>query len=124
LQEVVGDKWQSFYAKSPALQGALQIHQFDAGIANGRTYIAARGLSFEGPATRDASKEVEATAWAIDDIRQTASPPKLAVIALPPRRSSKLFDEANHVFTSLGTEVVPEDEAHDWAVANAAAVSR
>jgi hypothetical protein len=119
LRAAVGKDWPRFYRKKPELEGRLQNHAFDVGIENGQPLLAARGLSFEGPASPDLEKEIRVTAWALDDIRESGAKTQLAVVALPPQRSTKLFDEAARVFRELNAQVVLEDEAHDWAASAA-----
>jgi hypothetical protein len=114
LRERLGDKWEPHFERNYSVSGRLQAHQFDAAVKNGQPLLAARGLSFEGPVTRDLERDVRVTAWALDDIRDAGAKIRLAVIALPPKTSSRLFDEAVHVFKGLNAEVVPEDETHDW----------
>ena len=118
VRETVGVGWEN-YRRKPAVQGRLQEHLFDAAIENGQPLLAARGLSFEGPTSVDLEREIRVTAWALDDISESGAKDALAVIALPPDRKTKAFDEATHVFEQLGGEIVVEDDVHDWAAAKA-----
>lgn len=103
-------------SRNALILGKLDQHHFDVSIENGTPYLAAHGLSFEGPHSKDLEKEVDATAWAIDDVKSANKSLHLAVLVLPPKSAkSKTFDRAVHVFEGLKAEVVEETEAESWA---------
>lgn len=97
------------------IAGALTTHEFDVGIANGTPLLAIEALSFEGTG-HHMKREVDATAWSLDDVGKTLPRLDLAVVALPPKTArSTTYDEARKVFEGLHAEVVEEDEVDDWS---------
>jgi hypothetical protein len=103
--------------KGYPIAGRVEIHQFDLGLANGRTYLGAQALSFEVPQDRTLERDLEATAWAIDDVRAKHKNLPLAVVVLPPHApgKSKLFGRAQLLFGKLGAELVTEGQVPSWA---------
>ena len=97
------------------LAGELGQHVFDAALLNGKPLLGVHGISFEGPTTVQQQREVDATAWTIDDIRKKHPDLLIGVLALPPRNKGKTYDQAQRIFTGLGAEVVDESDAADWA---------
>lgn len=116
VRKAVGTKSKEIVKRNPLLKGNLDSHQFDVGLVNGKISLAARGLSFEGPTTRDLQREVDAAAWAVDDVREIDSEVPLVIVAIPPRSSrSKAYDNAIRVFDGLNAKVVNETEVDEWA---------
>lgn len=116
VREVVGSKSKDIVKRNPLVKGNLDSHHFDVGLMNGTIRLAAHGLSFEGPATRDLQKEVDATAWAVDDVREADPRIPLAIVAIPPRSSkSKAYDKALRIFEGLDATIVEESRTHEWA---------
>lgn len=113
---VLGLDTKAKIARNASIQGKLDEHDFDVSVQNGMPYLAAHGLSFEGPHSKDLEKEIDATAWSIDDVKSANADLELAVVVLPPKSStSKTFVRAVHVFEGLKAQVVEEDEAESWA---------
>jgi hypothetical protein len=97
------------------VQGRLDEYKFDVVLANGHVYSAVHGLSFEAPDTHELAKDVEATAWAIDDLQRRDSAVKLGIVYLPPKADSKIYSRARRIFSGLDTPLLPEDSALQWA---------
>jgi len=120
VTQVTGKAPQDLFKRNHAIKGKLDQHAFDAVIANGRPLFAAHGLSFEIAETRILGLEVDATAFAITDVRAAHPKFPLAVLTLPPIRKSTLFDKAQKVFGGLDAEVVESQEKMDkWATKTA-----
>jgi hypothetical protein len=102
-------------AQHVEIDGALGQHTFDLGLRNGRLLQGIQGISFEGHARNEMSREVDATAWTIDDVRKSNHDLAITVVALPPRTSSKSFDTARRIFDGLGARVVEEPDIESWA---------
>src|SRR5712664_3430633 len=100
--------------KQHSIRGKFDEHQFDVVVANGRPFFAAQGLSFERSFSRAIQKDVDATAWAIDDVRKIQRTLPVAVLASPPADSSKYFDRARKTFQGLKAEMVLEDRMDAW----------
>jgi hypothetical protein len=98
------------------IKGKLDEHPFDVVIANGKPFFAAQGLSFEVGDTRTLDKEFQSTAWAITDVRRGHRDFPLAVLTLPPKGRSVLFDRAQKVLRGLGAQVAEsEEDVEKWA---------
>ena len=99
--------------KSYPLQGKLDEHTFDVVVTNGRPYLAVQGLSFEVASSPGMRREIDATAWAIDDVKRENKKFPLAVLMLPPDDAgggdSDIFLRAKKVFKGLHADVVESD---------------
>jgi hypothetical protein len=113
---VLGADSNAKISRNALIPGKLDEHHFDVSVENGRPYLAVHGLSFEGPHSKDLEKEIDATAWSIDDVKTADKNLDLAVVVLPPKSSkSKTFLRAVRVFEGLKAEVVEEPDAESWA---------
>jgi len=97
------------------IRGRFDEHQFDVVVANGRPLFAAQGLSFELPDSVTLRKDVDATAWAVDDVRKRKLDLPLAVLALPPKKETKLYARATQIFEGLDAAVLTESDVDKWA---------
>src|SRR6266571_3423111 len=105
-----------------ALAGQLDTHVLDAVVGNGRALLGAQGISFEVPEVKRIEPTLEATAWAVDDIRKRYADIPLGVVALAPRPDMLAFDvrrnafeRAQRIFGGLHADLVTEDDAARWA---------
>jgi hypothetical protein len=118
VMQVVEKPAHELLKRSYPIKGKLDEHPFDVVIANGKPFFAAQGLSFEIADTRTLDKELQATAWAITDVRRGHRDFPLAVLTLPPigKLGSILFDRAQKVFHGLGATVADSpDDIERWA---------
>ena len=118
LEAAVGDESSiKIRVNNVSVRGGLADHRFDLGVANSKLLLVAKGLSFEGPASRELEREVDATAWALSDIREAQDDkPNLAVVALPPKsRSRQHYELAKGIFGELGADVVEESQVTEWS---------
>lgn len=106
------------------ISGHLADHIFDVVVGNGTPFFAAQGLSFEGTDSANLQRDVDATAWAVDDVRRENRQLPLAVLALPPRNESKAFDRAEKIFKGLDADLVLEAQMGAWATRNANAIPK
>ena len=92
-------------------------------LANGRPLAAVDALSFEVRSEASLQREVDATAWALDDIRLVDEALPLAVFALPPTnpQAERVFHSATKMFKALGAKVIDSDaDMVRWATRQAA----
>jgi hypothetical protein len=97
------------------LTGHLESHVFDAIIGNGKPLAAVQALSFEGGDTPTLEREVDATAWLVEDVKRKHKALPVAVFLLLPKGSSKTFERARRLFPPLKSDLVPEPEMEQWA---------
>jgi hypothetical protein len=74
------------------------------------------GLSFEVPDRTDLLRDIDATAWAISEVKRRDPEVDAAVVVLAPRSEhSKAYQRALSTFRGLDAEAVTEPEADRWA---------
>jgi hypothetical protein len=96
------------------IKGKIDEHLFDVVVANGRLFFAAQGLSFEKSFTRTIQKDVDATAWAIDDVRKAHRHLPMAVLALAPAEPNAPVEKARKIFRSLEADMISENQMDRW----------
>jgi hypothetical protein len=113
-----------------ALEGSLDRHVYDVVVGNGVAYFAAQALSFELPDLSILKKTLDATAWAVDDVKGQNPDFPIAVMALPPQpgpesypRALEFYERARKVYEGLGAKVLTEDQLEAWALPLAGRVS-
>ena len=93
-----------------SVEGKLDDHTFDVVVSKNRPYFAAQGLSFELTNLTMLQKDVDATAWAIDDVKNNDPGFPIAILALPPVVDQVgLFKRAKKLFKGLDTDVLESD---------------
>jgi len=97
------------------IKGSLDEHRFDLVVQNEHPLVAAQGLSFEVPYSPEMEKDIDALAWAVDDISRTDLGPTVSIIALPPQGKSAEYDRARRIYEELGATFVLEHEIDPWA---------
>ncbi len=120
LQQALFDRFMHVPAKilkrQYPLKGELDEHSFAIVVGNGRPVLGAEALSFEGSYTKSLlQKDIDATLWAVDDVRKANANLPLAILALPPRRETALYRNARRVFRQLDADFVPEERVERWA---------
>jgi hypothetical protein len=96
--------------------GKFDKHRFDIAAVNGKLYFAAEGLSFENADSATLRGEVDALAWAVDDVLKKSQALPIAVLALPPMGgSSRTYTNAKRTFRGLGASFIAEKQLGAWA---------
>lgn len=108
------------HLKTPRLvtvEGELASYDFQVGIVNAKPRLVAEAFSFADGHPTSQAKEIQATAWAFNDILKKTgkASPRLSVIV--DNRDESLLDykQAKHFFESLNVEIVPDDQIDEWA---------
>ena len=104
------------------LEGKLGEHVFDVVLADGKPLAAVDAISFEVRSKANLQREVDATAWALDDVRRLNKDMPLAVFVLPPTNAEaeQVFREASKTFKALGAKVMQDEPAMArWATRQA-----
>lgn len=115
VQEKFGTNGQELVKRNLVVPGHIDEHECDVGLLNGQLYGAAVGLSFRVAETPYLKTEVDAVAFAIEDMRAAHKRLPIAVSYVPPARTSDSFKRAEKIFKSVGAEFIDYRCAQDWA---------
>jgi hypothetical protein len=125
VASLLGPKAKRLVKNNLLLRGPHGDHEFDVGAENGRPYFAARALSFEGPESGALLRQIESTAWTLEDVREEDKEVPLAVVVLPPKNDhSELFRQAVQIFDKFEAAVVEESALPRWAGSMAEVVAQ
>jgi hypothetical protein len=105
-----------------ALEGRFARHQFDVVLARDEPLAAVAALSFEVRSHRALQREVDATAWALEDVHKLRKDLPLAVFILPPAdpETEALRQAAARVFKGVGARMIDAEPAiARWALRHA-----
>jgi hypothetical protein len=96
-----------------SLEGKLGQHFFDIVLSDGKPVAAVDAISFEVRSRANLQREVDATAWALDDVRRLDTDMPLAVFVLPPTNpeAEQVFRAASKTFKALGAKIVDDEAA-------------
>lgn len=120
LAEEIGSAASELLKRDRTVEGEVEKHRFDVVVGNGSPYLAAHALSFEVQPGPPLDRLVDATAWAVNDVRQKRPELPLAILALPPKKkSSETYQRARHVFSELDAVMLSEKDAAKWAASQA-----
>lgn len=100
-----------------AVEGAVEEHSFDVTVRNSHLVGAIQALSFESGLHPELEREIDATAWTLADAKSRHQETAFGVMALPPRSGphTKAFSRAERVFTSIGADLILEDQIDEWS---------
>ena len=101
-----------------AFAGKLEEHRFDLSAHNGAPIFGANAISFDVPDTRRLRQLVDATKWAVEDVRARNQDALLSVIVSKPRtENEELYDQSRRVLGELGAIVThdTDDELDRWS---------
>ena len=117
VQERAGEDVEEIVKRNETVEGRYDQHRFDVVLANGRLFGALHAISFEIRESEHLEKEVEATAWTLDDVRKRHRTLPLGVLVLPPKGkgSFPLYSRAVKVYRKLNAEVITEKKMDTWA---------
>lgn len=108
------------------VDGKFGKHQFDVVLAGAHPLAAIEALSFEVGSPRSLRRDVDATAWALDDVHKLHPRLPLAVFALPPANpdAKSVQGDAARLFRGLGASVIStEPSMARWALRHAGPLS-
>lgn len=104
------------------LEGKLGEHLFDLVVSDGKPLAGVVAISFEVKSKARLQTEVDAAAWALDDVHRLDKEMPLAVFALPPTNpeAEQVFLAASKTFSGLETKVMKDEAAlARWATRQA-----
>ncbi len=98
------------------IEGALEEHDVDLSLRNGKVLVAVRALSFPRARSTYIDYEVSDTAWAVQDLRSSAGHPQVTVLIGPPEDPDRPdFQRARKVLDGLKADVVEPGQLDGWA---------
>jgi hypothetical protein len=104
------------------LEGRLSEHLFDLVVSDGKPLAGVAAISFEVRSKARLQTEVDAVAWALDDVHRLDKEMPLAVFVLPPTnpQAEQVFLAASKTFNGLGAKVMKDEAAlARWATRQA-----
>jgi hypothetical protein len=96
------------------VRGRFEEHRFDIALGNGTPLHLVSTLSFEVPSKDELQTEVDAFAWAVNDVRLVEDDVPITVVTIGERQRA-LLDRAEKMYGSLGARLVREPQIDDWA---------
>jgi hypothetical protein len=115
LERVLEDRRDLVRGRAP-VPGRYINHEVDLAVVNGKVLLAAQAISFARAPSSTLEKDVSATAWVIEDVRQAEGAPQLAVIVgAPDDRKRGDFVTATKLFADMDAQVVPTEGVDSWA---------
>jgi hypothetical protein len=118
LEDRLGSLASVFLKSRYSVPGATGSHTFDLAAANGRPYFLTQAISFEIADAREIEKQVDAAAWAVEDVRRAWADLPIGVVMLPPKSGGvgeEFFDGSRKVFIDLGARDLDEAGLPRWA---------
>lgn len=115
LEERLGAQGAQMLRRDYSVRGQHDDHSFDIAVVNGGPDLLAHAISFEIKQSKSLDRMVDATLWAIDDVKTRDPDFPVGMTALPPQEESEIFEHAREVVTGLGADFVIEDDLPDWA---------
>lgn len=111
VKDVVPDRTKKIVKQRDVVKGEIVSHQFDVVLRNGSPLAAVNALSFEGRPGDALLRSIDATAWAVDDVRKKDPIIPLAIFVLPPAKEemNELYDRATKTFRGLDASVLTTD---------------
>ncbi|HEY0649499.1 hypothetical protein [Phenylobacterium sp.] len=104
------------------LEGKFGEHLFDLVLSDGKPLAGVAAISFEVRSRARLQSEVDAVAWALDDVHRLDKGMPLAVFVRPPTNpeAEQVFLAASKTFNGLGAKVMQDDAAlARWATRQA-----
>jgi len=108
--------------KDQDIRGALDTHRFDVVLQSANAQHLVAALSFEIGDKDEIAREVDATAWAIDDVRKADRYVPVSVLAIE-RDGSTEFERAERIYSGLDARFVPSLKVPEWAAFAARSVT-
>jgi hypothetical protein len=96
------------------LEGAIEPHVFELVLEHQEIRHAAHAISFEGGDKDSLKRDVESTAWLLDDTRKARPNLPLSVLVIE-RTGSPEMHRAEHICQALDVRFVRTSQVEEWA---------
>ena len=93
------------------VEGEFEEHRFDYGLANSKLLRLIQTFSFEVQDREALKVEIDATAWAIDDLRRVRNRTPISIVTVG---NGKLLEGTERMYAALDAEVVRESQLEPW----------
>jgi hypothetical protein len=111
---------QNYIMIRPDVPGQLENHILDVGLKNGKLISGVHALSFESQDAIHLEREVESTAYVLNDVMKATSPIEVSVFALPPTVTTEgAFKRAEKLFRAMKVPLIEEGSLEKWAAQQA-----
>jgi hypothetical protein len=92
--------------------GRYEAHRFDLGLRNGKLLHAIATFSFEAPDREALQTEVDACAWAIQDVRKATPQLPITVVTIG---AGERLNAAEQMYHEVGARLIREPHIEEWA---------
>jgi hypothetical protein len=113
----------SLIHRSQRAVGEFEEHRFDYGISNGKLLQLVQTFSFETPESTQLRTELDATAWAVEDLHRSNADIPVSVVTVG-ETQAKLLEESVRMYRGIGAEVVRENDFDNFAQSMSSVIAR
>jgi hypothetical protein len=92
--------------------GKFETHEFDYSLRDHGLNSLVQTLAVEGANEKGSKREVDALAWAIDDVRMSDKSVSIDVVAIG---KARILEAAERVYEGLDAAIVREEDIETWA---------
>jgi hypothetical protein len=115
VESVIPEMANEVVSTRAAVQGKHERHEFDVVLNANDPSAAMSALSFEVGTEKALGRQVDATAWLIEDVKRGRPKFPVGVFLIPPLALSASYERAKLLFPQLKAEIVMEDKLPVWA---------
>lgn len=116
----VGINVEKYVFNGEPIQGKLDSHQFDVVVKNGKLITALDTLSFASQNPKEIIRDIDATAWKLQDVKKKYKLVPLCVMAVKSDLADvHVITKARAIFSELDTKLVEQSELKNWVRRNA-----
>jgi DUF3037 family protein len=95
------------------VRGHFEEHRFDYALHNGGLAHLVHSFSFDTPHQQTLKTEVDATAWAIEDLKRARIRVPISIVTSGDLHG-KALEAAKRIYPALGADVVNEERFETW----------
>ncbi len=108
-----------YIRKDASLKGRIDQHSFDIVVRNGSLISALNTLSFSNSSENDLTRDIDATAWKVDDVRREHKGLSVCVLGIHTNEgNTQALNRAKKIFRSLKVSLVEQPQLKRWASNN------